>query len=75
MEATLELAVSKVINSVPGIPPKSEYGAAAHQYMSSMAHYPDHAVRSPRHLITPVMRWMPSRDGGVSDFPVLSVVM
>ena len=40
IEATLELAVSKVINSVPGIPPKSEYGAAAHQYMSSNVHLP-----------------------------------
>ena len=46
-EATLELAVSKVINSVPGITPKSEYGAAAHQYMSSMVHYPDTAFDLP----------------------------
>ena len=31
MEATLELAVSKVINNAHGIPPESEFGPAAHQ--------------------------------------------
>ena len=31
IEATLELPVSKVINCLYGIPPESDFGAAAHQ--------------------------------------------
>ena len=48
IEATLELAMSKVINSVHGIPPGSESGAAAYQQ--------NHAVRSPRSSTISVTR-------------------
>ena len=45
-EAIVEQAVSKVVNSVPGIPPESESGAAAHR--------PVNRFRGPVHCVRPL---------------------
>ena len=44
-EAIIEQAVSKVINRVPGIPPESESGAAAHRPVNKFGG-PVHGVRT-----------------------------